>query len=415
MSVPAGLAERIAAGDRRAIARAISAMENETAQAPGIRAALAGRLGHAHVVGVTGPPGAGKSTLVNGLIGGFLARGRTVAVVAVDPSSPVSGGAVLGDRVRMTEHQADERVFIRSLATRGHLGGLTRTIRAVVEVLDAAHYDVVILETVGTGQSEVEIAGIAQTRLVVCPPDLGDEVQAIKAGVFEIADIFVVNKSDRPFAVRAEQELLGMLALRKPSAWTPPVLRTVATTGDGLAALLAEIERHQAWLGTQAMNKPSRRETGIGYLRLRADTLMGMFRHLPGPARAQAFAAFARSAAEHGGDSARRYLESAGGDATALLATIAKTAAELGWGSWRFGERSATRLALEVTDSPFAEGYGAADTEVCAPITGMLQAVAGLALGSACEAREVQCRARGAASCRFEAVAGRAAEPLKPR
>lgn len=142
----------------------------------------------------------------------------------------------------------------------------------------------------------------------------------------------------------------------------------------------------------------------IRYLRLRADTLMGMFRYLPGPVRMQAFAALVRSAAEHGGDSARRYLESGAGDPAALLATIEKTAAELGWGSWRFGERSATRLGLEVTDSPFADGYGAADTEVCAPITGMLQAVAGLALGGACEAREVQCRARGAASCRFEAI-----------
>jgi LAO/AO transport system ATPase len=404
MNVPAGWAERIAAGDRRAIARAISAMENETAEAPGIRAALAGRLGHARIVGVTGAPGAGKSTLVNGLIGGFLARGRTVAVVAVDPSSPVSGGAVLGDRVRMTEHQADERVFIRSLATRGHLGGLTRTIRAVLEVLDAARYDVVLLETVGTGQSEVEIAGVAQTRLVVCPPDLGDEVQAIKAGVFEIADVFVVNKSDRPLAGRAEQELLGMLAMRRPSAWTPPVLRTVATTGEGLPEVLAAIERHHAWSRKQETKKPERREAGIRYLRLRSDTLMGMFRHLPGPARVQAFAALVRSTAEHGGDSARRYMESSAGDTTALLATIQKTAAELGWGTWRFGERSATRLALEVTDSPFADGYGTADTEVCAPITGMLQAVASLALGGACESREVQCRARGAASCRFEAI-----------
>ena len=142
----------------------------------------------------------------------------------------------------------------------------------------------------------------------------------------------------------------------------------------------------------------------IRYLRLRADTLMGMFRHLPAPARAQAFAALVRSTAEHGGDSARRYLESGGGDAVALLATVEKTAAELGWGSWRFGERSATRLALEVADSPFAAGYGEADTEVCAPITGMLQAVAALVLGAACEAREVRCCAHGAASCRFQAI-----------
>jgi LAO/AO transport system ATPase len=252
MHAPASLADRIAAGDRRAISRAISAVENETAEAPSIRAALAGRLGHAHVIGITGPPGAGKSTLVNALIGGFLARGATVAVVAVDPSSPVSGGALLGDRVRMTEHQGDERVFIRSLAARGHLGGLTRTIRAVLEVLDAARYDMVMLETVGTGQSEVEVAGVAQTRLVVCPPDLGDEVQAIKAGVFEIADIFVVNKADTPRAARAEQELLGMLSLRRPAAWSAPVVRTVATTGEGVASVLAEIERHQAWLGRRA-------------------------------------------------------------------------------------------------------------------------------------------------------------------
>lgn len=146
------------------------------------------------------------------------------------------------------------------------------------------------------------------------------------------------------------------------------------------------------------------RDGEIRYLRLRADTLMGMFRHLPAPARAQAFAALVRSAAEHGGDSARRYLESGAGDTAALLATIAKTAAELGWGGWRFGERSATRLALDVTDSPFAAGYGAADTEVCAPITGMLEAVAVLVLGGACQAREVQCRARGAERCRFEAI-----------
>jgi len=246
----------MATRDRVAIARAISAIENETADAPAVRAALAGRAGHARILGVTGPPAAGKSTLVNALIGAFLARGRTVAVLAVDPSSPVSGGAVLGDRVRMTDHQADERVFIRSLAARGHLGGVTRSTRAIIEVLDAARFDVVIVETVGAGQSEVEIAGVADTKLVVCPPDLGDEVQAIKAGVLEIADIFVVNKSDTPLAGRAEQQLLGMLALRRPSAWTPPVLRTIATTGEGLPRLLAEIERHHAWTGRRALPAP---------------------------------------------------------------------------------------------------------------------------------------------------------------
>ena len=899
-------AERIAERDRGAIARAISAIENETADAAAVREALEGRAGHAQVVGVTGPPGVGKSTLVNALLGALLARGRSVAVVAVDPSSPLSGGAVLGDRVRMAEHQQDERVFIRSLAARGHLGGLTRSTRAVIGVLDAARFDVVIVETVGAGQSEVEIAAVAQTKLVVCPPDLGDTVQVIKAGILEIADIFVLNKSDRPEAARAADELRAMLALRRAAAWTPPVVRTVATTGEGVNELIEQIERHHAWPGksaalaqpmpqrgyptvvhmladaarvapqdealvcgerrlsyagylscvtglarelqslgargervasllgnsiegcvaafgvlaagaqhvplnplysareldlmlrdaaprvliveaalesriaplamaagvrhviavgpggrlldawceaglapvdfpdpknlalllytggttgrpkgvdlahgaivtnvaqregllptragerilcmmpvshsygmamglflapwcrgalvllpryvpedvlaavekerisvfpgsptvftgllaharfadtdwssvhtcysgaaalpertlqrwcdavgapvyegygqteagpvlsfnpvqgtvkpgsvgvavpgteieivdvetgdrvlaagqrgeirargpqlmrgyrnlpqetaqalrdgwlytgdigefdaggylyirdrkkdmlivggynvypreleevlvmhpavleaavigmrdeyrgelplayvtlrpgasanaeellahcranlarykvparihiVQALPKTSVAKTDkkalrqraegatggeVRYLRLRADTLMGMFRHLPQPARAQALAALARSTAEAGGDSARRYLEAGGADA--LLGNIESTANELGWGAWHFAERSATRIALDVTDSPFAAGYGAADTEVCAPITGMLQAVAALVLGAECEAREMECRARGAAHCRFEAV-----------
>jgi LAO/AO transport system ATPase len=237
-------AEAIATGDRRAIARAITAIENETAAAGPLRAALSGRSGHARVIGVTGPPGAGKSTLVNALIGAYLTRGARVAVVAVDPSSPVTGGAVLGDRVRMTEHLAEERVFIRSLAARGHLGGLTRTTPAVLEVLDAAGFDVVLLETVGVGQSEVEIARIAATRVVVCPPQLGDAVQAMKAGLYEIADIFVVNKADLPGAVPAEQLLRTLVAQRAPGGWTPAVVRTVATTGAGVPELVAQIERH---------------------------------------------------------------------------------------------------------------------------------------------------------------------------
>ena len=246
MNAPNGWVERICARDRRAIARAISAVENESVDAAAIQAGLAGRLGTAWVIGVTGPPGAGKSTLVNALIKEYLARGKHVAVVAVDPSSPISGGAVLGDRIRMAEHQADERVFIRSLAARGHLGGLTRTTRTVIDVLDAARFDVVIVETVGAGQSEVEIARETDTRLVLCPPGAGDGVQAIKAGVFEIADLFVVNKADLPFAERTEGELLAMLALRTGARWEPPVLRTVATTGEGIAAVADAIDRHQA-------------------------------------------------------------------------------------------------------------------------------------------------------------------------
>ncbi len=236
MGAAPGWPERIRAGDRRAIARAISAIENDAARAPAIRAALGPHLGRARVVGVTGPPGAGKSTLVNALIGELLARGERVAVVAVDPSSPFTGGAVLGDRIRMAEHQADERVFIRSLASRGHAGGLSRSTAQVVEVLDAAGFDTVIVETVGAGQSDVAIAALAGTRIVVCPPGLGDEVQALKAGMLEIADILVVNKADLPGAERTEGELVSMLALRTSKA-KARVLRTVATTGEGVAAL----------------------------------------------------------------------------------------------------------------------------------------------------------------------------------
>ncbi len=242
MNAPVTLAERIRGGDRRALARAITAVENQTHEAASIRAALAAHLGHAQVIGITGPPGAGKSTLVNAMVRELVGRGRRVAVIAVDPSSPVSGGAVLGDRVRMGEMQGHEAVFIRSLAARGHLGGLSRTAAQVVDVLDGAGFDDVLVETVGAGQSEVEIAKVAAHRLVVCPPGLGDDVQAIKAGILEIADAFVVNKADLPDAARTERELRAMLALRQGAAAQAPVLKTVATTGEGVAALVDWLE-----------------------------------------------------------------------------------------------------------------------------------------------------------------------------
>ena len=245
MSTPSAWAERIRSGERRAIARAITAIENDTGRSHEIRAALAPYQGGARVVGVTGPPGAGKSTLVNALIRELLTRGRRIAVLAFDPSSPFTGGAVLGDRVRMGEIQADERVFIRSLASRGHLGGLSRSAGAILEVLGAAGFDYVIIETVGAGQSEVEIAKIAATRLVVCVPGLGDEVQALKAGILEIADAFVVNKADLPDAERTERELRGMLALRRQTP-SPPVLKTVATSGAGVATLADWLEARPA-------------------------------------------------------------------------------------------------------------------------------------------------------------------------
>ncbi|MBE0613985.1 MAG: methylmalonyl Co-A mutase-associated GTPase MeaB [Burkholderiales bacterium] len=234
----------ILAGERRALARAMSAVENETAAGKALLHELQPHLGRARVLGVTGPPGAGKSTLVSALIGAWLSRGATVGVVAVDPSSPFSGGAILGDRIRMGAHQADERVFIRSLASRGHGGGLSRTAARVIDLLDAAGYDQIIVETVGAGQSEVEVAEIADTRVVVCPPGLGDEVQALKAGILEIADILVVNKADLPLADRTERELLAMLSLRHYDVWTPQVLRTIATSGEGVAELADLIERH---------------------------------------------------------------------------------------------------------------------------------------------------------------------------
>jgi LAO/AO transport system ATPase len=179
-------------------------------------------------------------------------------VVAVDPSSPFSGGAILGDRIRMGEHQANERVFIRSLASRGHGGGLSRTTARVIDLFDAAGYDHIIVETVGAGQSEVEVAEVADTRIVVCPPGLGDEVQAIKAGILEIADILVVNKADLPLADRTERELLGMLSLRHHDAWTPQVVRTVATSGDGVPELADLIERHAAACASQRLSRGGR-------------------------------------------------------------------------------------------------------------------------------------------------------------
>lgn len=223
------------AGERAALARAITAVENETDEARLVLQAIRGRLGHALVVGFTGAPGAGKSTLVSAYVGELRRRAQSVGVVAVDPSSPLTGGAILGDRIRMTQHAADPGVFIRSLASRGHLGGLSRTAARVIDVFDASGRDVVVVETVGTGQSEVEIAEIADVRVVVNAPGLGDDVQAIKAGILEIADVLVVNKSDLPFAERSARQLAAMSAQR--SGHPVPVLQTSASNGSGVSEL----------------------------------------------------------------------------------------------------------------------------------------------------------------------------------
>ncbi len=236
--------EALLAGDRVALARAITAVENNRADARNVFQAINGHGGNAHVIGITGAPGAGKSTLVNAAIHEFRQRGRKIGVIAIDPTSPFSGGAILGDRIRMSEHGADENVFVRSLAARGHLGGLSRATARVVDVMDAAGCDIVIVETVGTGQSEVEIMEIAQTVLVVCAPGLGDDIQAVKAGILEIADILVVNKADMAGAERTVGQLRDAISLGPKSDWAVPVLKTAATTGEGVPVLVDETERH---------------------------------------------------------------------------------------------------------------------------------------------------------------------------
>lgn len=234
------------AGERAALARAITAVENETPEARTVLQGIRGRLGRALVVGFTGAPGAGKSTLVSAYVDVLRRRGLTVGVVAVDPSSPLTGGAILGDRIRMTRHSGDAGVFIRSLASRGHLGGLSRTAARVIDVFDASGRDVVVVETVGTGQSEVEVAEIADVRVVVNAPGLGDDVQAIKAGILEIADVLVINKADLPFAERSARQLAAMSAQR--SGQPVPVLQTSASSGQGveeLADAIAAIGRRK--------------------------------------------------------------------------------------------------------------------------------------------------------------------------
>jgi LAO/AO transport system kinase len=239
-----GWLERLLVGDRVALARALSALEMEGGEAASVLRTIFPRLGRARVVGVTGAPGAGKSTLVNAYIAELRRRGQSVGVVAIDPSSPHSGGAILGDRIRMTQHSGDPGVFVRSLASRGHVGGLSRMASRAVDVMDAAGRDVVIVETVGAGQSEIEVAEIADTKIVVTAPGLGDEIQALKAGILEIADILVVNKADLPHARRAAAQLEAMLDFRDSAPWRPPVLCTASIRGEGIAELADAVEAH---------------------------------------------------------------------------------------------------------------------------------------------------------------------------
>ncbi len=217
-----------------------------------VMAALAPHTGHAHIIGITGSPGVGKSTLTNALVGILRARGKRVGILAVDPSSPFSGGALLGDRIRMQDHALDPDVYIRSMASRGHLGGLSWTTPQALRVLDAAGCEVVLVETVGVGQSEVEVAGLADTTLVLLAPGMGDGIQAAKAGILEIGDVFVVNKADREGADATVRDIRHMISLgdrSEPNLWRSPVLKTVAARDDGIAEVMAAIDDHFAWMG----------------------------------------------------------------------------------------------------------------------------------------------------------------------
>jgi LAO/AO transport system kinase len=341
------LSEAAIGGDRRSLARLLTAVENRTPVSEAALRSLYPRAGSAHLVGITGPPGAGKSTLVSALIAAVRERGRSVGVIAVDPSSPITGGALLGDRVRMQAYSADRDVFIRSMAARGHAGGLASTSAAAAAVLDACGFDLVLLETVGTGQSEVEVAAAADTTVVLEAPEMGDEVQAIKAGLLEVADIVVVNKGDRPGAQRTASQLRAMLvavarvgtvdrghhgvagtaeaaepadaaekrpddagqtapspevpkasadapARRRPKQ--PEVLVTTATTGEGIPALLASLDRHRA-AGREASTSAARLARAEAQVwSILADRIRA---ELDEPARRAGTAAILRAVADH--------------------------------------------------------------------------------------------------------------------
>ncbi|MFX4273058.1 methylmalonyl Co-A mutase-associated GTPase MeaB [Propionibacteriaceae bacterium Y1685] len=252
-------------GQRRAVARTLSLVENDSDHLRTVMRALAPTAGRAHVVGLTGAPGVGKSTTTSALVEELRANRRRVGVLAVDPSSPFSGGALLGDRVRMQEHATDREVLIRSMATRGHLGGLSAATPQALRVFDAAGCDTVIVETVGVGQSEVEISDVCDTTVVLMAPGMGDGIQAAKAGVLEIGDIYAVNKSDRPGAHAVVRELRTMISLtdRAAGAWKPPIVSTVAHTGAGVAELLTQIDGHRS-AGEQSGAWASRRQHRAG-------------------------------------------------------------------------------------------------------------------------------------------------------
>jgi LAO/AO transport system kinase len=275
------------------VARLISLVEDRSPSLREVSAALTPLVGGAHVVGITGSPGVGKSTSTSALVTALRAQGRRVGVLAVDPTSPFSGGALLGDRVRMQDHALDDGVYIRSMASRGHLGGLSATAPQALRVLDAAGCDVVLVETVGVGQSEVEIAGLADTTLVLLAPGMGDGIQAAKAGILEIGDVFVVNKADRDGAQSTRRELRSVIAMtdRPDGAWKPPILLTTATSGDGVDEVVEAIGQHHAHL--EASGELRRRRLARVRREIEALALAEVsarFAHLSGDARLDALA-----------------------------------------------------------------------------------------------------------------------------
>ena len=282
------------AGDARALARLVSLVENAAAGLRHVMKALAPLTGRARVIGLTGAPGVGKSTVTGALVSAYRERALRVAVLAVDPTSPFTGGALLGDRVRMQQHATDPGVFIRSMASRGHLGGLSAATPQALRVLDAAGFDVVLVETVGVGQAEVEIASLADTTLVLVAPGMGDAIQAAKAGILEVADIFVVNKSDKPGAQEAVRDLRTMIAMaqRAQGDWKPPIVTTTATAAEGIADLVGRLDAHWSWL--DAAGELERRRRARAREEVAAIAVAELRRRmggLPGDARLDALAA----------------------------------------------------------------------------------------------------------------------------
>jgi LAO/AO transport system kinase len=290
--------DRLRAGDPRALARAITTVENRSAGWSELLKALFLHSGKARVIGLTGAPGAGKSTLVDQLARYYRKQNRTVGIIAVDPTSPYSGGAILGDRIRMQNHFADPGIYIRSMATRGSLGGLARTTADVATVLDASGRDLILVETVGVGQDEIDIVRLADITVVILVPGMGDDVQTIKAGIMEIADIFAINKSDREGAERVEREIRAMQSLAtRGDHWVPPIVKTVATEGDGIPELAAAIAQYEVFLQKENLllkhNIQNWQERFIEMLR---DAMLNRAREQIGPGR---MTEYAMQIAEH--------------------------------------------------------------------------------------------------------------------